>query len=289
MAFRLLVFLFWLACGTSYRVVAAVFDIPRSTVHCIVHTVLHKVLLLSDRIVTFPTREELPAVGEGFAGLARSEVFSNAVGALDGCHVKVKVCGPNKNDYFNRKLDFSVQFQAVVDCKGMFINVFAGYPGSVHDSRVLRASPLYRQSHYPPEGYFLLGDGGYPLLYQPVCLMTPYRNPAPADIDKVTFNIYHARGRSIVERSFGMMKARWRSVFMKALEIKHTKAARVIMACCVMHNICVSHGDVLQPLVVDDDDDVDYDEENIVFDEEIAAQLRDHLARRLNPRNALQR
>lgn len=246
---------------------------------------LKSVIQLSETVIRFPAREELPAVGAGFARLARSAVFETAVGALDGCHVKVKVFGRNKQDYFNRKLDYSIQFQAVVDDKGMFINVFAGYPGSVHDSRVLRASPLYRERLYPPEGFVLLGDGGYPLVYQPVCIMTPYRNPAPNQNNRLVFNIHHARGRNIVERAFGMMKARWRSVFMKVLEVKHTKAARVVMACCVMHNICISNGDILQPLVVEEDP---IQHNNAWEDEDLAVQLRDHLARRLNVQHVLQ-
>ncbi|KAJ8882560.1 hypothetical protein PR048_014371 [Dryococelus australis] len=90
-------------------------------------------------------------------------------GPMASCHVKVKVRGPNKQNYYNRKCDYSVHFQAIVDGNGKFIDIFAGYPGSVHDPRVLRASPLYRLAPlYPPPGYFLLGDGGYPLLERPV-------------------------------------------------------------------------------------------------------------------------
>lgn len=40
----MLVFLFWLATGSAYRVVARVFDIPLSTVHRIVHRVAEEVI-----------------------------------------------------------------------------------------------------------------------------------------------------------------------------------------------------------------------------------------------------
>ncbi|KAJ8893527.1 hypothetical protein PR048_006125 [Dryococelus australis] len=129
---------------------------------------------------------------------------------MDGSHVKVKVRDPNKQNYCNVKCDYSEHFQVIVDGNGKFIDIFAGYPGSVYDSRVLRASPIYGQAlMYPPPGYFLLGDGGYPLLEKPVCSVTPYRNPEANNHAQNMFNTCHSRARSVVERAFGIVKARW--------------------------------------------------------------------------------
>ena len=61
------------------------------------------------------------------------------------------------------------------------------------------------------------------------------------------FNYYQSRGRSIIERAFGMMKTRWRSTLFKALEVKPTFAPQVIASCAFLHNVCMDNGDTLAP------------------------------------------
>lgn len=55
--------------------------------------------------------------------------------------------------------------QIVCDNNMVLTDVLAGWPGSVHDSRVLRNSELFATSGNKfPCDYHLIGDGGYPLL-----------------------------------------------------------------------------------------------------------------------------
>ena len=63
-------------------------------------------------------------------------------GAIDGCHVRIVPPGAFASDYFNRKLFHSIQFQAICDHKGRFLDVHVGFPGSVHDAGVLKSSPF---------------------------------------------------------------------------------------------------------------------------------------------------
>ncbi|XP_067247319.1 putative nuclease HARBI1 [Chanodichthys erythropterus] len=172
---EVLVFLFWLAYAASYRVVSQTFDIPKSSVHDIVHRVSQAIMGILRRVICFPTGDDLEAVGLGFAQLAGSPAFSRVVGAIDGCQVRIKPPANNSHCYYNRKLFHSIQLQAITDHRGKFLDVFVGYPGSVHDARVLRNSPVYTGSLYPPPGKCILGDGGYPCLSAPICLITPQR------------------------------------------------------------------------------------------------------------------
>ncbi|XP_060905102.1 putative nuclease HARBI1 [Labrus mixtus] len=120
-----------------------------------------------------------------------------------------------------------IQLQVVCDHKGRFLNTYTGLPGSVHDARVLRWSSLYVHQLYPPHGWCIVGDGGYPCLAAPISLMTPFREPVQNPVH-ARYNRHHAKARCVVERTIGMMKTRWRSIFPKALEIKPTFVPAVV-------------------------------------------------------------
>lgn len=132
----------------------------------------------------------------------------------------------------------------MVDHTRKFIDILSGYPGSVHDSRIFRNSPLYQNHLYPPKGHFIIGDSGYPCRLNPIAIVTPFREPlTPA---KHAFNLAFSRARVIIEHAFGMIKIRWRIIFTKALEVKIRTGIRVVAACTVLHNICVTEGDVIR-------------------------------------------
>ncbi|KAL0153332.1 hypothetical protein M9458_051370, partial [Cirrhinus mrigala] len=251
---EVLVFLYWLAHASSYRVVSQTFDIPKTSVHDIVHRVSKAVLGILRKVICFPTGDDLEAVGAGFAQLSGSPAFSRAVGAIDGCHIRMKPPANTSHCYYNRKLFHSIQLQAITDHRGKFLDIFVGYPGSVHDARVLRNSPVYLGSLYPPPGKCILGDGGYPCLSAPICLITPYREPVHNPV-QARFNSKHSRARNIIERAFGMMKTRWRSIFFKALEISPAFVPEVVTCCAVLHNLALLNGDIVEAEDEEDHDD----------------------------------
>jgi len=51
------------------------------------------------------------------------------------------------DSYINRKQFYSKHIQGTVNQKLKFIDVFIGYPGSVHDARVLKNSSIYNDLH----------------------------------------------------------------------------------------------------------------------------------------------
>ncbi|XP_049341063.1 putative nuclease HARBI1 [Astyanax mexicanus] len=216
---EVLVFLYWLAHAASYRVVSRAFAIPRSSVHDIVHRVSKDVSEIIKRVITLPTGDDLEVIGAGFAHLAGSPAFTVAVGAIDGCHIRIKPPSANAQCYLNRKLFHSVQLQAICDHQGKCI----------------------------------LGDGGYPCISTPIKLLTPYREPVQNPV-QARFNRKLSRARCVIERAFGMLKTRWRSIFFKALEVSPVFAPEVVACCAVLHNLCIAHGDIIEPDVPEEED-----------------------------------
>ena len=51
-----------------------------------------------------------------------------------------------KYDYYCRKQRYSINTQAVVGANLLFLDVATGFPGSMHDSGVLRHSSLFRRA-----------------------------------------------------------------------------------------------------------------------------------------------
>lgn len=73
--------------------------------------------------------------------------------------------------------NYSLNVQIVCDAKYHILNVVARWPGSTHDSRILRMSRLGQAYEDGMVQGILLGDSGYPL--KP-WLMTPILNPRTA-------------------------------------------------------------------------------------------------------------
>lgn len=153
---EVLIYVYWLAHGLSYRVVSSVFNVPKSTVHRIVHKVANNIWINLKRAISFPQPRELDAVGQGFANLSGSPSFSGVVGAIDGSHIRIKPPARHRIDYLNYKGFYSVNMQAICDSSGRFLDIYVGYPGSVHDTRIMKNSSFYRARRYPPQATFCL-------------------------------------------------------------------------------------------------------------------------------------
>lgn len=124
----------------------------------------------------------------------------------------------------------------VCDNNRVIRDIFVGYPGSVHDSRVLRASPLFGTLPQRCQDYFLLGDSGYPCLAN---LLTPFRDRGQLTRRQRNYNYALSKNRYVVEHCFGVMKQRFRQLYhLKLRNIRN--AVHFIRACAVLHNIALT-------------------------------------------------
>ena len=85
----------------------------------------------------------------------------------------------------------------------------------------------------------ILGDGGYPLL---TWLMKPYNITRPLTQSQKKFNKTLSSARAVVERGFGILKARWRCL-LKRLDANIENVSSIVVTCVVLHNIFQLSGD----------------------------------------------
>lgn len=250
--FRLGLFLYRMATKMGVREIAELFSVSKSTVCRITREI--GVLIcekLSDKYIKFPHSSCFDEISsEWFAKTG----FPHVIGAIDGSHVNF-ANAPHEQGYvyFDRKKNYSLNVQAVVNFRGIFMDVDIGWPGSVHDARVFQLSRFYEKmsktvtelkTSYSSGCWFILGDAAYPLS---TWLMKPY--PIQASIchsAKRSFNITHAKARVVVEHAFGRLKQRWRRLYSMDCK-KVATAAMWVHACVILHNFCELKGDFLEP------------------------------------------
>lgn len=258
---RVAVAIWRLSTGNSYRVVAKAFGVGIKSVHVILLEFCYTLKIMSGHYIRFPTTEVETSLEILKFKNMTGTVIPQVVGCIDGTHIEITCPSiPNKDDYFCRKQYYSINTQAVVGGKLMFLDVATGFPGCMHDARVLRNTSLFHNANNgsilnEPScqvmGYtvkpFLLGDSAYqPLQW----IVKPYTRHRQLTREERKYNRIISQSRSVVERGFGMLKVRWRCL-LKALEqgIQHIPA--IITACCVLHNICQKNNEEL-----DQDDNV---------------------------------
>ncbi|KAI4466225.1 hypothetical protein MML48_3g00014803 [Holotrichia oblita] len=132
--------------------------------------------------------------------------------------------------------------QAICDSSIKFTHVYVGEAGSIHDACLFRRSDLHPQINNLSPNQRLIGDAAYPLSTK---VMTPFKdNDHLTDTERL-YNTHHAKSRVVIEQAFGLLKGRFRRL--KLMEnVKLEFIPQLVMAACVLHNFCCSHGEEVQ-------------------------------------------
>ena len=227
--------------------VAEDIGVDQSTVSRHIVTVMDAILCKKEEWIHFPTSEQ--EIQNAKHLWLESKMFPSTVGAIDCTHVPIeKPAGVFGDEFVNRKGYASINVQATCNGKWEFTSIDVSWPGSVHDSRVLRNSSLFHHLQSTQASSILLGDEGYPL--HPF-LMTPYKTPT-SNREKL-FNKVHSKERVVIEQAFGQLKRRFPMLrYGIRLALKSVPAA--IVSCAVLHNIAKRFN---EPLPFDDEQTVD--------------------------------
>ena len=247
---RVAITLWYLSTGADFCTIGHLFEVAKSTVCIIIKSVCCAIVqLLLPKYIRWPVGDAMVEVIDGFE---RKWGFPQCGGAIDRTHIPIispKYCPA---DYYNRKGFHSVIMQGVVNHLGHFIDVYCGWPGRVHDARVLSNSRLFQRGQ---DGTLLpgvprmisgkdvpvvlIGDPAYPLLSW---LMKAFPDTGNLSQRHRTFNFRLSSARVIVEHAYGRLKGRWRCL-LKRIDINVKDVPELVTACTVLHNICEIHSE----------------------------------------------
>lgn len=123
----------------------------------------------------------------------------------------------------------------------------AGNVGSVHDARVLRLSSISNYIKNPliyfPNDSHIVGDSAYGVHPH---IMVPFKDNGHLSDRQKNFNFCLSSARNVIERAFGLWKGRWRSILDCLPMITIEKIPEYLVATCVLHNICILKGDLIE-------------------------------------------
>ena len=230
------VFLWRVATGESFRAIGARFGRADSTACDVTWAIANLILQTLSGLVQLPrSNAELESLAREFESKYKMKY---CIAAIDGCIIRL-ARSPNREQsqlHNCRKQFHAVQVQGVCTANLLFLDLFAGMPGSANDRGMFNASPasvmLPRLLHGTP--YFIAGDSAYPLERW---LLKAWPDAEVATNVQKVFNARLAKCRCRVEHGWGAIKWRWR--MLKCLDCDLAHAATYIGAVVLLHNLTV--------------------------------------------------
>ncbi|XP_014205426.1 protein ANTAGONIST OF LIKE HETEROCHROMATIN PROTEIN 1-like [Copidosoma floridanum] len=238
---QLFIALWFLGSLDTYRSVVTKFGVGMATAWRSVKRVVKEICKTSNSFIKWPCPEEANIISQV---IEEKYGLPGVIGAVDGTHVKTPTLKRDAQSHVNQKNVRTVQLQVICNNKLKFIHCFCGMPGSVHDIRVFKFSGVQQMCNnaFFRDHQHILGDSAY-TIQKPV--LVPYRNDRYLTVKQAYFNKTLSKSRSMVERSIGLLKLRWRCL-LNQMHMKRTDLVPYyVLCCCDLHNLCLKHEDEL--------------------------------------------
>lgn len=277
-----------LASLESYSAVAERFEVcPRTARSCTLRVASALLQLNAEtKIVSWPTEETMEAISNSFL---EKFGFPGVAGCISSTHIRIKPPSTSPALYLNNAKKHSVILQAVCDDTMQFTDCYAGCAGSMERSTVFRQSSLAlaieTKSCTFPATHHLLGSASYPVGAH---MMVPYGHGKALNSRELAFNKKLKQALKTVRSAIALLKMRFRHL--QFLDMARVDLIpMVIVACCVMHNICIHKNDTIEVSENDDETseaDFAYNESELA-EKDVAAGIkkRDRIAARLTLTN----
>ncbi|XP_050338341.1 LOW QUALITY PROTEIN: uncharacterized protein LOC126764735 [Bactrocera neohumeralis] len=238
-------YVWYLSNTITYRQLAVLFGVTKSTAWAVVRRVVAWVFSIGHEFIKWPTGDALEETTRKF--LQRKQI-PGVIGAIDCTHLTINAPIKDKHTiYFDRKRNYSVVLQSIVDADKKFIDIYCGEPGSYHDSGVLKRSAFYRKAEcnmesFFPNSTFILRDSAYPCRNY---LISVFKDYGSLTLNQIRFNKTHSSARIVVENAFGALKRRFRRL-LKFTEPRNLCAiSNLVASACIMHNIITNDDTII--------------------------------------------
>ncbi|XP_021341417.1 putative nuclease HARBI1 [Mizuhopecten yessoensis] len=250
---QLLCALRFFATVAFYNCIGETLGVTKASVGRAIDNVSDAICRLGQDWIVFPVGQTLATVQRAFHDIAG---FPNVAGCIDGVFVRIQAPKEDEQDFVNRKGFLSLNCQMTCDASYKITSCVCKWPGSCHDSRMLRDSNINNKFETGQYNGILLGDSAYPTRR---FLMTPYNNPTTPQQQR--FNNALCKTRVRIEQTYGILKRRFACLH-SGLRVDPNKAARIITACAVLHNIGIYQNDIIN---IDDDHIINVGDHPISF------------------------
>jgi len=189
----------------------------------------------------WPTTPEMCA--DYAAGMAARSDYARpmkyCIGALDGTLIPIWVKDFLQKLYYCRKGFYALSFQVVCNAAGYIIWIGGARAGSTWDGNAIVGETLL--THLMPSlpaGFYVIGDGGYRGLRW---LLTPFKRKQGELLPKKEerWNYYHSLVRGIIEKVFGILKAKFRWMLRGIPLADPDMYATYFVACAILNNMTI--------------------------------------------------
>ncbi|KAJ0009082.1 hypothetical protein NQD34_016497 [Periophthalmus magnuspinnatus] len=270
---RVAVSLWRLATNVEYRIISSLFGVGKSTACKCVRDVCHSIVaLLSSEYMHIPSEQELEESAQIFLS---ERAFPHCVAAVATLHTSIMTPSQNTSDYANPAGWLSVLSQVAVSGQGHFWDVCASFPGGTDPAEILQNSSLWataEEGGFSPSStptfmgtplkYIMVGELCYPLR---TWLITAFREPkrrrrsqaSPLSYSQRRFNQHIRRALRVSEEALLKLRGRWQCLSKRndcGLDVLPT----MVLACCILHNICETHQDTFKNEWKDEVAEIEY-------------------------------
>lgn len=221
------------------RSVAIKFEVGMATAFRALRRVTYALHCISPRFIKWPRGQDAVNIMERFQ---RSSGFPNVIGAIDGTHIKIRAPLKMQTHMLTEKGFIPLTFKlyailevylriAILGSRDLFMTL--EYSATV-------ARFLELPEEYFPNNSHIIGDAAYGIHPH---IMVPFRNNGHLTMRQRNFNFCLSSTRMAIERAIGQLKIRFRILLdcLPLLDIK--KVPEFIIACCILHNICLLQND----------------------------------------------